>query len=339
MTVVAVDAMGGDNAPYEIVKGAVDAINSSKDLSVKLVGIKSSVEEELAKFTYDKDRITVVEATEVIETSEHPVKAISRKKDSSLVVALRLVRDKEADAFVSAGNSGAILAGGLGIVGRIKGVERPAFGAIFPTRKGATLLVDSGANVDVRSSHIVQFAKMGTVYMKHVVGIENPTVGIVNIGAEEEKGNALVKECFPLLKECSEINFTGSVEARDIPEGNTDIIVCDGFVGNVILKLYEGLAKTLIDIIKEGLMSTFVSKIGAALALPALKGTIKTFDATKYGGAPVLGLKGLVVKCHGSAKSVEIKNALDQCMAFVAADINGKIEQNLILEKNEEKES
>jgi glycerol-3-phosphate acyltransferase PlsX len=335
-TVVALDAMGGDNAPSEMVKGAVDAVNSNKNIKVVLVGKEEIIKQELSSYTYAADQIEIKNATEVIETAEHPVAAIKRKKDSSMVVGLHLVKDGEADAFVSAGNSGALLTGGLGIVGRIRGIERAPFGAIFPVKTGVALLVDSGANVDCRASHLVQFAKMGSIYMEKVVGIKNPRVAIVNVGAEEEKGNALVKETMPLLKECTDINFIGSIEAREIPNGYADVIVCDGFVGNVILKLYEGLAGTLISIIKGGLMSTLKSKIGAALALPALKKTIKSFDATQYGGAPLLGLKGLVVKTHGSAKAVEVKNTIFQCEAFKEQHINELIRDNIVIDKNKE---
>lgn len=335
--VVALDAMGGDNAPLEMVKGAIDAIKEDKDIKVVLVGKEELVKEELSKYQdYSADQIEVINATEVIETAEHPVMAIKRKKDSSMVVGLHLLKEQKVDALVSAGNSGALMTGGLGIVGRIRGIERTPFGTLFPVKTGVCLLADSGANVDCRASHLVQFAKMGSIYMEHVVGIKNPRVAIVNIGAEEEKGNALVKETMPLLKECSDINFIGSIEARNIPEGYADVIVCDGFVGNVILKLYEGLASTLIGVIKGGLMSTLRSKIGAALALPALKSTLKTFDATAYGGAPLLGLNGLVVKTHGSAKAKEVKNTIIQCKTFKSQHINDLIKENIVLKKKED---
>ena len=336
ITVVALDAMGGDNAPSEMVKGAVDAVKNNKNVKVILVGKEDQISAELSKYTdYSSEQISIKNATEVIETAEHPVMATKRKKDSSMVVGLHLVKDKEADAFVSAGNSGALLVGGLGIVGRIRGIERPPFGALVPTKTGVVFLADSGANVDCRASHLVQFAKMGSIYMEHVVGIKNPKVGILNIGAEEEKGNALVKETFPLLKECTDINFIGSVEARDVPAGVTDVVVCDGFVGNVFLKLYEGLASTLIDVIKTGLMSTLKAKIGAALALPALKKTLKTFDATEYGGAPLLGLNGLVVKTHGSAKAKEVTNTIFQCETFKSQKINEIIKEQIVINKQE----
>ncbi len=330
--VIAVDAMGGDNAPVEIIKGAVNAVNINNSVKVKLVGISEVIEEELSKYTYDKSSIEVVNATEVIATEEPPVNAIRKKKDSSIVVALNLVKNNEADAFVSAGSSGAVLVGGQLIVGRIKGVERPPLAPLIPTKKGVSLLIDCGANVDARSSHLVQFAKMGSIYMENVVGIKNPRVAIVNIGAEEEKGNSLVKETFPLLKNCPDINFIGSIEARDIPDGYADVIVCEAFVGNVILKLYEGLASTLISKIKEGLTSSVISTAGAALCKPALKKTLKSFDTEKYGGAPLLGLNGLVVKTHGSSKANEVTNSILQCLTFKEQQINEKIKENLINE-------
>ena len=333
---VAVDAMGGDNAPGEIVKGAVEAVATSNDIKVLLVGQQDVVAEELGKYDYPKEQIEIVHAEEVIETAEPPVMAIRKKKDSSIVVAMNMVKHKEADALVSAGSSGAILVGGQVIVGRIKGIERPPLAPLIPTEKGVSLLVDCGANVDARASHLVQFAKMGSIYMEHVVGVKNPRVAIVNIGAEEEKGNALVKETFPLLKACTDINFVGSIEAREIPHGEADVIVCEAFTGNVILKLYEGLSSTLVGAIKQGMMSSLKSKIGAALALPALKKTLKAFDASAYGGAPLLGLNGLVVKTHGSAKAKEVKNSIIQCVTFKEQDINEKIKKNIVEETVEE---
>jgi glycerol-3-phosphate acyltransferase PlsX len=334
--VVALDAMGGDNAPLEIVKGAVSAVNEEKDVTVKLVGRQKSIETELAKYTYPKEQIEIVDAPDVIQTGEPPVMAIRRKKDSSLVRALTLVKEKEADAFVSAGNSGAILAGGQVIVGRIKGVERPPMAPLIPTAKGVSILVDSGANVDSRPSMLVQWAKMGSIYMENVLGIKNPKVAIVNVGLEEEKGNQLVKETYPLLKECSDINFVGSIEARNIPNGDADVIVCDAFVGNVILKLYEGTAKVLVSEVKKSLMSSLKSKIGALLIKDSLKHTLKAFDATQYGGAPLIGLNGLVVKTHGNATEKEIKNSILQCVTFKRERINEKIIESISDKSNVE---
>ena len=310
MIKVAVDAMGGDYAPGEMVAGAVDAVNTQPGIQVILVGKEDVVNAELSKYTYEKDRIQVVNATEVIATEEPPVNAIRKKKDSSIVVGMNLVKKKEADAFVSAGSSGAILVGGQVIVGRSKGVERPPLAPLIPTEKGVSLLIDCGANVDARPSHLVQFARMGSIYMENVMHIKNPRVAIVNIGAEEEKGNALVKETFPLLKECRDINFIGSIEAREIPHGGADVIVCEAFVGNVILKLYEGVGATLLSKVKGAMMSDLRSKIGALLVKPALKATLKSFDASRYGGAPLLGLNGLVVKTHGNSKANEVKNSM-----------------------------
>ena len=339
ITKIALDAMGGDNAPAEVVKGAVDAVKARDDIKVFLVGQKDSVQAELEKYTYPSEQIELIDAPEVIEMAEPPVIAIRRKRQSSIVVGMNMVKQKEADAFVSAGSSGAVLVGGQVIVGRIKGIQRPPLAPLIPTEKGISLLIDCGANVDARAEHLVQFAKMGSIYMEHVVGRKNPKVAIVKIGAEEEKGNALVKETIPLLRECDDINFVGSIEARDIPKGDADVIVCEAFVGNVILKLYEGLSSTLIGVIKKGLMSTLKSKIGAALALPALKKTIKAFDATEYGGAPLLGLNGLVVKTHGSSKAKEITNSIFQCVTFKEKEINNKIRENITKAPDTNKEN
>ncbi len=329
MIKVAVDAMGGDYAPSQMVAGAVEAVKTQPGIQVLLVGREEVITSELSKHTYEKERIQVVNATEVIATEEPPVNAIRKKKDSSIVVGMNLVKKQEADAFVSAGSSGAILVGGQVIVGRIKGVERPPLAPLIPTETGVSLLIDCGANVDARPSHLVQFARMGSIYMEHVMKVKKPRVAIVNIGAEEEKGNALVKETFPLLKACKDINFIGSIEAREIPHGAADVIVCEAFVGNVILKLYEGVGATLISKVKSGMMTSLRSKIGALLVKPALKTTLKSFDASQYGGAPLLGLKGLVVKTHGNSKANEVKNSIIQCVTFKEQGINEKIKESL----------
>ncbi len=329
LTRVAVDAMGGDNAPGEIVKGAAAACSGRNDIEVILVGRQEMIEAELKKLPSVPENIRVENASEVIEMAESPVNAVRKKKDSSIVKGMNMVRRGEADAFVSAGNSGAVLVGGQIIVGRLPGIERPPFASLIPTREGVMLLLDCGASVDSKPSHLVQYAMMGSVYMEKVLGVKNPRVGIVNIGAEEEKGNALVKETFPLLRECKDINFTGSIEARDIPAGGCDVAVCEGFTGNVVLKMYEGTATVLLSAVKEGLMSSLRSKIGAWLIKPALKQTLKTYDASQYGGAPMLGLKGLVVKTHGSSKAVEVEHSIIQCVQFREQRINELISEKL----------
>ena len=331
---IAVDAMGGDNAPAGIVKGCMTALAENADIKIILLGDSDAISECLGGAEFPQERLEIIHTSEIIETAEPPVAAIKRKKDSSMVVGLRLVKEGKADAFLSAGSSGAILAGGLAIVGRLKGVKRAPLAPLIPTETGASLLIDCGANVDARAEHLVQFAKIGSIYMENVVGVKKPKVAIVNIGAEEEKGNALVKETYPLLEACEEINFIGNIEARDIPKGGADVIVCEAFVGNVILKLYEGVASTLLKVLKEGLLSSTKSKLGAALSKDAMKSTLKRFDASSYGGAPLLGLKGLVVKVHGSSTEKEVKTGILQCAAFKRQDINGKISE-AILEDSE----
>lgn len=331
---VALDAMGGDNGAAEMVKGAVEAVRSNNDVKVLLVGLKDTVRGELDKYgDYDKTRIEIIGATENIDCNEPPVAAIKKKKDSSIVVALNLVKSGQADCVVSAGSTGALFAGAITIVGRIRGIERTPLAPLIPTMEGVSLLVDSGANVDAKPSQLVQYARMGSIYMEKIVGVKNPRVGLVNVGVEEEKGNALVKETFPLLKECKDINFIGSVEARDIPFGVCDVIVCDAFVGNVILKLYEGTSSALIKMIKKGMLGSFRGKVGGALVKPALKETLKSFDTSEYGGAPFLGLNGLVVKIHGSSKSGDAKAAIGQCVAFSRQNIVQLIKEDVAAAK------
>lgn len=295
--IVALDAMGGDYAPEQTVQGAVNAVRSSSDIKVILVGKEERLKEELyTKCGYSGDAIEIVNATEIIEMGDVPTSAIKNKKDSSLVVAMKLVRDGKADAVVSAGSTGAILVGGQLVVGRLRGIKRPPLAPFVPTTKGFSLLLDCGANVDARPEHLVQFAQMGSIYYENVMGKKNPTVGILNIGTEEEKGNQLVKDTKPLLEQCGTINYVGSIESREIVRGAVDVIVCEAFVGNIVLKFFEGLALTLFDSLKQGLMSSLRTKIGTLLVKPALKGLKKQFDTSSQGGAPLLGLKGLVVK-------------------------------------------
>ena len=323
---IAVDAMGGDNAPFEIVKGAVEAVNSF-DVNIKLVGLENSINEELRKYKYDTSKIEIINAREIISTEEVPTIAIRKKKDSSLVVALNLVKNGEADAIVSAGSTGALLAGATFIIGRIKGIERPALGTCIPTVKGFTFLLDSGANVDCKAKYIEQFSKMGYIYVENIMKIKNPKVALINIGVEKEKGNSLTKESYELL-ENSNINFIGNIEPRDIPFGKADIIVCDGFVGNTILKFAEGLSMALLKIIK-GEITKGIYKFPALLLKKPFSNIKSRLDSEEVGGAPFLGLKSLVIKAHGSSKAKAIRNAIKQCTIFVKSDIVSKIEDNL----------
>lgn len=326
---IALDAMGGDHAPEATVQGAVEALKEHGDLKIILLGDEDRIRSILKEGTYPADRLSLVPCSETIDMAEPPVAAIQKKKDSSIVRGMRMVRSGEADAFVSAGSTGAVLVGGQVLVGRLKGVERPPLGALIPTKNGMSLLVDCGANVDARPSWLVQFAEMGSIYIQKVLKKDRPTVGILNIGAEEEKGNSLVKETFPLLKADQNIDFIGSVEARDVPLGLADVIVTDAFSGNIVLKMYEGTAKMLMGEVKRGLMSSLLGKIGAALAIGPLKKSLKKFDSKKYGGAPLLGLRGLVVKAHGSSDATAIRVALDQCVDFYREDVNGLIKERM----------
>lgn len=327
--VVALDAMGGDYAPEQTVQGAVNAVNSSDEIKVILVGKEELIQQELEKYEYENSSIEVVNATEVIDMGDVPTVAIKDKKDSSLVVAMKLVREGKADAVVSAGSTGAILVGGQLVVGRLKGIKRPPLAPFVPTTKGFSLLIDCGANVDARPEHLVQFAQMGSIYYENVMGKKNPTVGLLNIGTEEEKGNQLVKDTKPLLKECKNINYIGSIESREIVRGAADVIVCEAFVGNVVLKFFEGLALTMFDCLKQGLLSSIRTKLGTILIKPALKGLKNQFDTSSQGGAPLLGLKGLVVKAHGNSTSKEIEIAIKQCISFKKQKINEKIKESI----------
>ena len=327
MIKVAVDVMGGDYAPAETVRGCAEAVNKDPDVFVYAVGKEDEIRAVLSGVSYDASRLEIIHASEVVEMAESPVAAIRAKKDSSMLVGMKLVRDGAADGFVCAGNTGAVLVGGQTVIGRLKGVQRAPLAMLIPTEKGVSLLLDCGANVDARPDHLVSWARMGSVYYETMVGKKSPTVALVSIGTEEEKGNALVKETGPLLKECKDINYTGYIESREIPAGGADVIVCEAFTGNVILKLDEGMAKTMLKIIKGGLMSSLRGKIGGLLIKKPLKETLKTFDASSYGGAPMLGLKGLVVKTHGNSTYKEICNSILQCAEYKRSGADEKIRE------------
>ncbi|MDR1559272.1 MAG: phosphate acyltransferase PlsX [Clostridiales bacterium] len=324
---IAVDAMGGDDAPRETVKGAVEALADAR-VNILLVGREDAVKRELSAYKYDAARIKLIGASEVIGNDEQPTSAIRQKKDSSIVKGLNLLKEDRAQAFVSAGATGALLTGATLIVGRIKGVERPALGALLPNEKGFSFLIDSGANVDAKPGYLLQFAKMGSIYMEYVMNIEKPRVGLLNIGAEREKGNALTKEAYGLL-ESSELNFIGNLEARDMPLGAADVVVCDAFTGNVVLKYTEGFAKAMLGMIKKELKSSVISKLGALMAKGAFKNLKKSFDYSEVGGAPFLGLKALVVKAHGSSDAKAIRSAITRCTEFAEKGIIEKISESI----------
>lgn len=327
---VAVDAMGGDNAPGEIVKGAIEAIKEDSNVKVFLVGQEDKIQAELSKYNgYDRNRVEIVNATQIIEMAEAPVVAIRQKTDSSIVKAMQMVKHGEADAYVSAGSTGANLVGGQTIVGRIKGVKRAPLAPMIPTEKGVSLLIDCGANVDARPDQLLQFAIMGSIYAENILGKRNPTVGLLSIGTEEDKGNSLVKDTFPLLKNCPDINFIGNVESREIPAGAADVIVTEAFAGNIALKMYEGVAKTMGRVIKNTFLTNLRTKIAYLLLKKEFTTNLKAFDAKQYGGAPMLGLNGLVVKTHGSAKAVEVKNSILQCVLFKTHNVDDKIKEVL----------
>jgi len=321
---IAVDAFGGDNAPKAVVEGCVSALKTYSDITIALCGDEESIKNELSAYDYDKSRIEIHHAPEVIGCDEQPTFAIRRKKNSSLVRAMELVRDKEAECVLSAGSTGAVLAGATFIVRRIEGVKRPALGVVFPAEKGCVLIMDCGANVDCKPSYLMQFAVMASAYMKDVMGIENPRIGLLNNGAEAEKGNELTKAAYKLL-ENAPVNFVGNCEARDILSGQFDAIVCDGFAGNIVLKYTEGMASTLMSMLKGELMADTRSKVGALFAKPAFKRFKKIMDYTEYGGAPLLGIDGGVVKAHGSSNAKAFAAAVGQARRFVLGGINDSI--------------
>ena len=325
---IALDAMGGDNAPDAIVEGALRALRKYRDIRILLVGPEEKLRGMIAGADV-KDRIEIQNATEVIEMDEAPMLAVRKKKDSSMVVAMNAVREGRAGAVVSAGSTGAVLACGMFKIGRIPGIERPACAPVLPGLKKHVLLIDSGANVDCQPKYLLQFGLMGSVYMKNVMGVQEPQVGLVNIGAEAEKGNKLTKETYELMQAQDSYKFAGNCEGRDIFTGDFDVVVADGFAGNIILKHTEGLAKALFSMIKQELMASLPTKIGALLAKPAFKKLKRRMDYNSVGGAPLLGVNGAVVKAHGSSGAEAIENAIAQAKRMLEGDVVGKIREGL----------
>lgn len=323
-----VDAMGGDNAPKAPVEGTVEALRRYPEISVVLGGVLSEIEPLLAGADDVRSRIELVDAPEIITNDESPVMGVRRKTKSATVIGMLMLRDKQVDGFVSAGSTGAVLAGGMFRLGRIPGVERPALAPLMPNGKGYFLLIDCGANVDCQPHYLQQFGVMGDAYMRGVMGMKEPRVGLINIGAESEKGNALVKATYPLMKQAP-YHFVGNVEARDITNDVADVMVADGFAGNLILKFMEGLAGTLLGIIKKEMMADTRCKIGAVINKPAFKRVKKLMDYTEVGGAPLLGVQGAVVKAHGSSNAHAISCAIGQVIKMVNGDVVGIIERGV----------
>lgn len=325
--IIAVDGMGGDNAPEAVVEGCITAI---KELGVKIIitGPEDLLLKTLSNYTYPSENIRIVNSTEVISPNEEPVKALKQKKDSSLVKALNLVRSGEADAVLSAGSTGALMAGATLIIGRIKGIKRVALAPIMPGKNNPFMIIDAGANVDCKAPYLLQFALMGKIYFENILKVENPTVGLINIGSEEEKGNELTKEAHKLLK-ATNFNFVGNIEPRDIPSGDTNVLVCDGFVGNTFLKTYEGVAGSIFSLLKEEIISSLKTKIGGLLLKSVFNGFKQKFDYTEYGGSAFLGAKGIVIKAHGSSNGKAFKNAIKQALNTYEQNIVQRITDEL----------
>ncbi len=335
---IVIDGMGGDYAPQAPVNGALMALEMNPELSIVLTGTKEALEKELEGKTYDKNRLTLVYTTEVVENEEHsPVEAIRRKKDSSMVVALKMVKNKEVDGFVFAGNTGAVLSGATLLVGRIKGVQRPALTVALPSGEIPVLVLDIGANMDSKPSYLVQYAKMCEIYCRKLYGVAKPSIGLLNVGVEPGKGNALSKEVYELLMAEKEqgMNFIGNVEAREVFSGDMNIVVTDAFAGNVLLKNTEGVVSFIFKALKKAMYSNLRSKIGALLLKPALMELKGKLDPRAVGGTPLLGVDGAVIKAHGNSNDVAISNAVKQCLSFIKTEVNEEIRANLKKEPKE----
>ncbi|WP_294725020.1 phosphate acyltransferase PlsX [uncultured Fusobacterium sp.] len=313
---IALDAMGGDNAPLETIKGAVAALEEVSELELVLVGKKEVIEAELSKYKYNKEKIEIVDAREIIEMTDEPVVAVKSKKDSSMNRTLELVKDRTVNASVSAGNTGALITASQLKLKRIKGVLRPAIATMFPNKKGHMLMLDVGATADCKPEFLNQYAMMGSKYMEILVGKKNSKVGLLNIGTEEGKGNEVTREAYNLLKENKSINFVGNVESTEVMNGNIDVVVTDGFTGNMVLKTAEGIGKFILDVIKTEVSKSFIYKLGALLLMPALKVVKSKMDSSEYGGAIFLGLNGISIKAHGNSDAVAIKNAIKVAEKF-----------------------
>lgn len=324
---IIIDAMGGDHAPQVPVEAAVKAIKEL-EVNIILVGKSEVIENELKKYDYPKEKIEIVNADEVITNYEEPAKAVRGKKDSSIVVAANLLKDGKGDALLSMGSTGAILAAGLLIVGRIKGILRPAIATLLPTAKGPKMLIDAGANTNCKPDNLVQFAVMGSIYMRNIMGVNNPTVGLISNGEEEGKGNDLTKQTYLELKNAP-INFIGNIEGRDVMEGTADVMTCDGFVGNVILKTVEGMGHVVGSMVKGIFKKNIITMLGALFVNKGLTDFKKAMDYREYGGAPLLGTRKPIIKGHGSSDTKAALNAIRQAQKFVSTNVIRDITLNI----------
>ena len=327
---IILDGMGGDNAPEEIVKGAV-ATAAEIDDEICIVGDPEKIKALLKKNKYKGNQISIKPASEVITMHDSPVKAIRRKKDSSMVVGFNMLKDGEGDLFVSAGNTGALIAGSLLILGRIRGIDRPALASVYPDMTGGEpcLLVDAGASSESKARNLLEYGLMGSIFLDKVWGRKNPRVGLVNLGEEESKGNSVTKDAYNMLS-AAHLNFVGNVEGRDVPKGACDVIVCDGFTGNVILKLTEGVSMSIFKLVKQALMQSIVTKIGGALVSSSLTKLKDEFDYEEYGGAPVLGVNMPVIKMHGSSTAKAVKSAIIRGIPYAQENVVEIIKQELL---------
>lgn len=335
---IALDAMGGDNAPLETIKGAVAALEEVSELELVLVGKKEVIEAELSKYKYNKEKIEIVDAREIIEMKDEPVVAVKSKKDSSMNRTLELVKDGTVSASVSAGNTGALITASQLKLKRIKGVLRPAIATMFPNKKGHMLMLDVGATADCKPEFLNQYAMMGSKYMEILLGRKNSKVGLLNIGTEEGKGNEVTREAYNLLKENKSINFVGNVESTEVMNGNIDVVVTDGFTGNMVLKTAEGIGKFILDVIKTEVSKSFIYKLGALLLMPALKVVKSKMDSSEYGGAIFLGLNGISIKAHGNSDAVAIKNAIKVAEKFAKLNFVEEMKKVIDIDNTEVEE-
>ncbi|MDO8686432.1 MAG: phosphate acyltransferase PlsX [Clostridiales bacterium] len=317
---ILVDAMGGDKAPNDIVAGCIDAINVSEGYDILLIGNEAIIEKILREKKFTNPRLKIYNAEEAILNEDQPTKAIKEKKDSSMVVGFRLLKQKQGDVFISAGNTGALMTGSLLLLGRIKGIDRPALAPVIPTKEGGAMIIDAGLNTMCKPVNYQQFAKIGSIYMREMFDVRAPRVGLINVGSEERKGNENIKQAYSRLSG-SDINFVGNIEGRHIPDGKVDVAVCDGFVGNVLLKFLEGVGSFIFDGLNRVYSKNLLSKLSALAVRNELRQFKKRLDYEEYGGTPILGVDGTVIKCHGSSNAKTIKNAIIKAYKYAKSSV------------------